>query len=330
MADYSWWITVLLVPATLGIVGFFAYVEYNARQIKTRVERTKGGLRFVARGWSVEMQRSPQRVIVKAQHGHHRRMALDGGAARQYEGAVEQALPAPGLRIRLEPHTRPGIGDAPAVPTGLLVPVFEASDATPLEPAKEGGQQHVLRLAPVPSVVAASFNQFAGQLRVWVDKLNHNLATQLQLEEDRLAAEASIAARAQAKAQKDAELANAAPLDPAAQIAQWRQEAGFSGTSETGLTEDGRLEWFVDLDPRGRVILHADKRTLYTTLLGATIKPLGAELEVGVRDQFWSEAEAELQVFRLFKGAHSDVRRAWKERLETLADKLRSGEITPR
>jgi hypothetical protein len=287
-------------------------------------------LRFVARGWSVEMQRGTHRVLVKAQRGQHRRVALDGGAERRYEGAISQGLPATGLRIRLEPHSRPGAGGAPAVATGLFVPVFEASDATPLRPAQAGEEQHVLRLAPVPSVVAASFNQFAGQLRLWVDKLDHNLAMQVKQEEDKVAAEAAILARAEAKAKKDAELAKAAPMDPAAQIAQWRLEAGFSGTSETGWTEDGRIDWFIDLDPLGKVILHADKRTLYTTLLGATIKPLGAELEIGVRDQFWSEAEAELQVFRLFKGAHSDVRRAWKERLEILADKLRSGEITPR
>ena len=327
MADYSWWITVLLTPAALGVIGFFAYVEYQARQVKTRVERTPGGLRFVARGWSVEMQRGPQRVVVKAQRGQHRRAALANGVERQHEGAIQQALPAPGLRIRLEPHTRPGVGEAPPVATGLLVPVFEASDATPTGPAKEGGEEHVVRLAPVPAVVAASFNQFAGQLRLWVDKLDHNLALQAEQEAQRLAAEAAILARAEAKAKKDAELAHAVPLDPAAQIALWRQEAGFSGTSESGFTEDGRLEWFIDLDPRGRVILHADKRTLYTSLLGATIKPLGAELEVGVRDQFWSEAEADLQVFRLFKGAHSDVRRAWKERLQITVDKLRSGEI---
>jgi hypothetical protein len=330
MADYSWWITVLLTPAALGIIGFFAYVEYQARQIKTRVERISGGLRFVARGWSVEMQRGPQRVVVRAQHGQHRRAALDSGVERQYEGAIQQALPAPGLRIRLEPDMRPGVGDAPAVPTGLLVPVFEASDATPLGPPKEGGEQHVVRLAPVPAVVAASFNQFAGQVRIWVDKLDRNVEMQVDQEAQRLEAEAAIAARAEAKAKKDAELAKAAPVDPETQIALWRKEAGFSGTSETGLSEDGRLEWFIDLDPRGRVILHSDKRTLYTTLLGARIETLGAELEVGVRDQFWTEAEADLQVFRLFKGAHSDVRRAWKERLEILTDKLRSGEITPR
>jgi hypothetical protein len=329
MADYSWWITVLLTPAALGVVGFFAYVEYQARQIKTRVERSASGLRFVARGWSVEMQRGQQRVLVKAQRGHHRRVALDSGAERQHEGAIAQSLPAPGLRIRLEPHTRPGVGDAPGVATGLLVPVFEASDATPLGPAKEGGEQHVLRLAPVSSVVAASFNQFAGQVRIWVDKLDQNLAAQVEIEAQRLAAEEANAARAQAKAKKDAELAQAAPMDPAAQIALWRKEAGFTGTSETGFAEDGSLEWFIDLDPRGRVILHSDKRTLYTTLLGARIETMGAELEVGVRDQFWSQAESELQVFRLFKGAHSDVRRAWKERLEILTDKLRSGEISP-
>jgi hypothetical protein len=330
MTDYGWWITMLLTPAVVGIVGFFAYVEHQARQIKTQVLRTANGLRFVARGWSVEMQRGAQVVVVKALQGQISQTPLEGGEAQVREGGVQQSLPAPGLRIRLEPYTQPGAGDASGKPSGLLVPVFEATDATPQEPAKEGGQIHVVRLAPVPSIVAASFNQFAGQVRVWVEKLDNNLAALAELEVQRLAAEVAAKARAEAKAKKDAELAKAKPVEPSVQVALWRKEAGFSGTSETGLTEDNKIDWFIDLDPRGRVILHSEGRTLYTTLLGATIKPLGAELEVGVRDQFWSEAEAELQTFKLFRGAHSDVRRAWKERLEILADKLRSGEIAPR
>jgi hypothetical protein len=118
-------------------------------------------------------------------------------------------------------------------------------------------------------------------------------------------------------------------LEPVAQIAHWRQVAGFSGNSEVGYAENGKIDWFIDLDPRGRITLHADRRTIHTTLLGATVSSLAGELEVGVRDDYWSEAEPELKSFRLFKGAHSDVRRAWKERLEILCDKLRSGEISP-
>lgn len=321
MTDYGWWIGMLLTPAVIGIVGFFGYVEYQARLTKTQVFRTATGLRFVAKGWSVEMQRGAQLVLVKAQQGQHRRAPVEGGEAQVHDGTVQQSLPAPGLRIRLEPHLQQGVGDAPGQPSGMLVPVFEVADAAPSD--QERVPLEVLRLAPVPSLVAAHFDQFAGQLRVWVGKLEHNLALQAELEAQQLAAQEAIKARAEAKAKKDAELALAQPVDPDVQIARWRKEAGFSGTSETGLTEDNKIEWFIDLEPRGRVILHAGGRTLYTTLLGATIKPLGAELEIGVRDQFWTEAEAELQTFKLFRGAHSDVRRAWKERLEILANKLR-------
>ena len=330
MSEPWLWIVGLLTPVVLAILGFYAYVEYQARVLKTRSGPIPGGLRFEAHGWSVEVQRSAQQLKVQTRQGHYTREPVAGGGAQEQQGPLTATLPAAGLQIEVTRSVQAQPGQ-PAKPTGQCSVVFRASDETAFAAAeKPGGERHLLRLEQVPEPVAANFHQFAGQIRMWVDKLDHNLAQQVQLRQQRVEAEAAALARAEARAKKAAEQPVAQDLEPAAQIAHWRQVAGFSGTSEVGYAENGKIDWFIDLDPRGNITLHSDRRTIHTTLLGATVSTLAGELEVGVRDDYWSEAEPELKSFRLFKGAHSDVRRAWKERLEILCDKLRSGEISPR
>lgn len=325
------WIAGLLTPVVLAVLGLYGYVEYQARLLKTRAGPIPGGLRFEAHGWSVEVQRATQQLLVQARQGHYARASLDGGGMPEPgpgpAGPVSATLPAAGVQIEVTRTLRGQPGQTPQ-PTGQCSVVFRASDETAFAAAeKPGGERHLLRLEQVPEPVAANFQQFAGQIRVWVDKLDRNLAQQVLQRQQRLEAEAAAQARAAARAKKAAEQPVVQDLAPEAQIAHWRQVAGFSGTCEAGYADDGKIEWFIDLDPRGRITLHADRRTIHTTLLGATVSSLAGELEVAVRDDYWSEAEPELKSFRLFKGAHSDVRRAWKERLEILCGKLRNGEI---
>lgn len=332
MSDATLWITMLLTPAVLGLVGFFAYVERQARLLKTQALAFPGGLRFEAHGWSVELQRANQLLVVKAAQGHYTRELLAGGAVAEpvQGGAVLAKLPAAGLRMELNRMLQEQAGAEPQ-PTDLFSLMFQASDELSFAVQdKQGGERHLLRLDGLPAPVAADFQRFAGQIRLWVEKLERNLAQEMQLRQQRAEAEALAKERAEARARKAAALPAVKDMTPEAQIAHWRQMAGFSGTSEVGYSQDGkRIEWFVDLDPRGRITLVADGRTVYTTLQGAVVNSLGGELEVSVRDDLWSEAEPELKNFRLFKGASADVRRAWKERLQILIEKLRTGEITP-
>lgn len=332
MSDATLWITVLLTPAVLGLVGFFAYVERQARLLKTHAHAFPGGLRFEAHGWSVELQRANQLLVVKAAQAHYTRELLAGGAAAEpvQGGAVLAKLPAVGLRIEVS-RMMVEQADGEARPTGLCRVEFQASDETQFAlQDTPGGERHLLRLENVPGPVATDFQRFAGQIRLWVEKQEHQATQQLQIRQQRAEAEAQAQARAEERARKAAALPEIKNLDPDSQIAHWRQLAGYSGISEVGLTQDGKgIEWFIDLDPRGRLTLHADRRTVYTTLLGATVNSSGGELELSVRDDYWTEAEPELKTFRLFRGVNADVRRAWKERLEILIDKLRNGEITP-
>jgi hypothetical protein len=329
MSESWWWITSLLTPLVLAVLGFFAYVEYQARLLKTHSGPIPGGLRFEANGWSVEVQRSNQQLRVKTRRGHYTRQPLEGGEEKVQQGPLTAVLPAPGLLIEVAQSVHEGDGEETGKATGLCTVVFRASDEAAFAMAeKPGGERYLLRLEQVPAPVAAKFHQFAGQIRLWVDKLDRNLAQQMQLRAQRAEAEAAAQARAAARAQKAAEQPAVDDSDPEAQIAYWRKLAGFSGISEVGYNQKGKIEWFIDLDKRGRITLHADGRTIHTNLLGATVATLGGELEVCVRDDYWSEAEPELKQFRILKGAHSDVRRAWKERLEILCDKLRSGEIS--
>jgi len=43
---------------------------------------------------------------------------------------------------------------------------------------------------------------------------------------------------------------------------------------------------------------------------------MGNELEVGVRDAYWTEEEPELRTFKLLQGVPANERRVWKDRLE--------------
>ena len=107
------------------------------------------------------------------------------------------------------------------------------------------------------------------------------------------------------------------------QIEKWRAAAGFKGTStEVNYDARGKIEWLIDLDPTGRIILHAGKRTFYGSLHGATVVGIGNELEVSVRDDFWSEDDPRLAAFRVLGGTNAEVRRAWKERLDLVIQSL--------
>ena len=318
--DMGWFIGALVL---LVVVAWFGWVEYHAHLLKTRVSNKGGVLRFVAHGWSVEVDRNAQQVHVLARHGHfsHKPLVPPDGqvqeaiAEQQDETAhIDAMLPAPGLRMAVSP----GEG------AGLCVVEFQASDQLGFAAeGKTGGQSYLLTLDRVPEPVAASFNQFAGQLRVWVDKLEKRLAAKMR--------EQLVAREQEAKDKEKAEKAASKTQAPKerisaeAQVSQWRQTAGFSGTSsEIGLTEDGGIAWYVDLDMSGRITLHSADRTVHTTLQGAKIVSLGGELEIFVRDDFWSAEDPELRSFRILKGLPPDERRAWKERMEILRDNLRT------
>ena len=89
-----------------------------------------------------------------------------------------------------------------------------------------------------------------------------------------------------------------------------------------GVGPGGKVVWFVDLEPTGKVILHSNGKTFHGSLKGAKITSLAGELEVGVRDALWSEDEPALSNFYIMAGAKSEVRLAWKERLEILIRSL--------
>jgi hypothetical protein len=210
----------------------------------------------------------------------------------------------------------------PGKSDGVCVLEFHASDEIALAAqGKAGGERFEVRVDKVPAPVAAQFATFAGQLRLWVEKLEHRIAVQRKAEQEE-------AERQERQATKDA--VDAAPevpdetLTPEQQVAKWRKAAGFAGTSsEIGLNEKGGVLWFVDLSPTGKITLHSGQRTIHTTLAGAHITSLGGELEVGVRDDYWTEEEPELRRFRILKGLPPDERRAWKERMEILRDEMR-------
>jgi hypothetical protein len=194
----------------------------------------------------------------------------------------------------------------------------------------------VVKLEGVPEPVVLSFKGFVTRVRIWVEKvelrLERDRVERLRKEEELLQAAEQEQLLAEARANlvtEDALTEQDREALATVQIAKWRKTAGFTGAnSEVNIDEEGRVAWFVDLGNDGRITLHADKRTIHTTLLGAEIASLGGEIEIGVRDDYWTEDEPGLRVFRVFKGLPPNERRAWKERLEIVRDSLRKNAST--
>lgn len=302
----------LVATIVLVVLAWYGWIEYHAHMLKTHVTQDGGVLRFVAYGWSVEAHRGKSHLVVHARHGYCSRQKFEGGDPQVQQGVIDATLPAPGLRIEI----KAGKSD------GVCLLEFHASDEIALAAqGNTGGERFEVRVDKVPAPVAVQFAAFAGQLRVWVEKLEQRIAAQRKIEQEEAERQQRQAAK---NAVDDAPEVPDDTLAPEQQVAKWRKAAGFAGTSsEIGLNEKGGVLWFVDLNPTGKITLHSDHRTIHSTLAGAQITSLGGELEVSVRDDYWTEEEPELRRFRILKGLPPDERRAWKERMEILRDEMR-------
>ncbi len=319
-----WW---TLGGAAVVGAGVYLYMEYQAYLLRTSVTSVPGGLRFTAQGFTVESRHSAKEVKIIAKNGQHVRQPLAGGDEETKNGALEVTMSAIGLQIEVARISVKGQGDKPAVATGFSRIVFAATDE-PLQKAlgRSGGDKSELRLNRVPDAIAVNFQQFANGLRAWIEKVEQQLAAQVQEQRNR-EAEAAAAAAGFAVAPEEDPTVPLSEADregrAAAQLEKWRAAAGFKGSS-TEMSFDGRgqIVWLIDLEPTGRVILHANKRTFHGSLRGATVTGIGAEVEVAVRDDYWSEDDPRLSAFRVLTGSSPENRRAWKERLELLIQSL--------
>ena len=306
----------------------WGYMQQNAKLLQTRTVEFAGGLRFEANTFSVEMHQAAKCVKVSAQHGTMTVTALQDDTEHKHDGISDLRLPAAGLRVAVvrTPVASDGHTAAQAMYTFDIV--FNANGGLGAEPeAIANASTAVVRLQGLPEPVAKSFQAFASRLTIWADKVTkfaeQDKAQALQAAQDAAAA----ALEAQAKAEAEAAQAASAEeetgsLDLAGQIAKWRKTAGFSGQySEVSTHNKGGINWFVDLNPDGRITLHGNKRTVFTTLHGASITVLPKAIEIGVRDEFWSDGDP-LLMFQVLQGSPPNERRQWQEWLEAARNRI--------
>jgi hypothetical protein len=313
-----WW---ALGGASVLGAAVYLFMEYQAHLLRTSVTSVPGGLLFSAQGFSVESRHAAKEVKVITRSGAYARQALPDGDEEQQKGALTVALAAVGLRMEVSRISVKDGDEGDAVPTGFSCIVFSASDET-LRTAqgKLASERSQLKLDRVPDPIATDFQQFANGLRVWIDKVEQQAeaqaAAQLQREREQEQAEAAVPL---SEADREARAG--------AQIEKWRAIAGFKGTStEVSFDGNGQIVWLIDLEPAGRVILHADNRTFHGSLKGAVVVGVGTEMEVSVRDDSWSEQAPRMAAFRVLGGTTPESRRAWKERLDILIKSLDAGQ----
>jgi hypothetical protein len=319
-----WW--ALGAASVLG-AAVYLFMEYQAYLLRTSVTSVPGGLRFTAQGFTVESRHSAKEIKVIARNGVYARQALPHGEEEQQRGNVDLSLSAIGLEIEVSRVSVKDGEEGDAKPTGYSRIVFSASDEKIRKTqGKLASERSQLKLDHVPDSIASDFQQFANGLRAWIDKVEQQLEAQLAAQRQREQEEAAAALVLQVDPKEDTSI----PLNEAqreeratAQIEKWRAAAGFKGTStEVSFDARGQIVWAIDLNPTGRVILHANKRTFYGSLIGASVVGIGTELEISVRDDYWTEEDPRLIAFRVLGGTAPENRRAWKERLDILIQSL--------
>jgi len=317
-----WW--AIAVAAVVGAC-VYGFMEYQAYLLRTRVDGVPGGLRFTSLGFTVQASYGKRELEVRTKTGEYTRQPLPSGDPSVEMGSLAAIMPAAGLQMQVFRIVVKN-GEEPKE-TGYSSIVFNGSDEMNMKAqGKLGTIRSVLRIDQVPASIAADFQRFANGLNNWIGKVEGGLAADIAAQ--RRAAEEKAKAEAAAAAPPKEDLS--VPLTDeerdarvAAQIAGWREAAGFKGsTSEVNFDARGHVIWFIDLDQRGRITLHSSKRTVFTTLKGAKVTALSGELELSVRDEYWTEDDSELPTFRVLLGVSPEVRQAWKERLEIIIQGL--------
>ncbi len=318
-----------VIAAALVGACVYGYIEYQSYLLRTDVSSVPGGLRFTSRQFTVESRQSAKQVVVICKNGRFKSQPMAGGDGQMQSGALNVNLTAPGLHIKVA-HivVRDGGDEAEPQPTGFSSITFTASDEMLCKATgKTEGEHATLRIDQVPDPIAMAFKHFAGGLEVWIEKVEHNLALDIAAREEEAAKAAAAAAKAELAAQEPEPEVDLEPAEreakAKAQLATWRQAAGFAGTTtEVNIDAKGNFVWMIDLNPDGRVIVHSTGRTFYGSLLGAVVTMLPDELELAVRDEYWQEGDTRLSTFRILKGATPESRLAWKKRITEAMDRF--------
>lgn len=309
---------IALISVALLVGLGLVMLELHRRSLRTQIYQLPGGLRFEAQRFSVQIQRKQQEVRVRCGRGILRAPGAGAAPGPAQAGPLECTFAAIGIAVEVR-------GSEPLKPAESRSP-----KAGPFDVIIRSADGTQLTIEQVNGTVAASFKYFYLQVRHWIDKLEQRVERErierLRSEEEAEQARQHADFMAQLVAsQSPNETPSAAECAARAeaQIAHWRQAAGFQGLHSLQQTDaNGMVVWFIDLAADGRITLHAQNRILHSSLRGASIASGNGELEVGVRDAYWSEQNPELRLFPVLKGRSAEERRAWKERLELLCNSL--------
>ena len=320
-------ISTVLVLAAVAVAVIYGYMEYQVRMLRTTATRLAGGLLFTSKFLTVGTRNASQEVVVNAPMARHAVEVAAADLARMSRQELAVVLPALGLQCEVKADIRTKAGGA----ADRCTITFTASNAAKLEalglPATPAA---VVVIDNVPWPVAHAFQRFSTQMDLWIERAEHRLHLARAAEKRKQEAAQAAALRAASKGVQRQEDYGYPASDEVCrtridkQIAALRATAGFKGSSsEFKADPGGKLLWFVDLDPTGRVILQSGNRSFHGSLKGAKITALTSELEVGVRDALWADDEPMLSNFNILAGAKPEIRVAWKERLEILIRSLR-------
>lgn len=327
-------ISTVMVLAAVAAALIYGYMEYQVRMLRTTATKLASGLLFTSRFLTVGTRNATLEVVVNAPQGRHAVEAAAADLARLPKKELAVVLPAIGLVCDVKVDSTHRAGKT----ADRCTITFTASNAAKLLalglPATPAA---VVVIDDVPLPVARAFQNFAGQMGFWIERVEQRVHLEREAEQRKNEEEAAALVAAEAAAQRAVGKTNKTKDDYSTpvsdedrkvridkQIDVLRKAAGFKGASaEFGADPGGKIQWYIELEPSGKVILQSGSRSFSGSLKGAKLTTLVGELELGVRDALWTEEDPALSNFMILAGTKSEVRLAWKERLEILIRSLR-------
>ena len=327
-------ISTVMVLAAVAAALIYGYMEYQVRMLRTTATKLASGLLFTSRFLTVGTRNATLEVVVNAPRGRHAVEAAAADLARLPKKELAVVLPAIGLVCDVKVDSTHRAGKT----ADRCTITFTASNAAKLLalglPATPAA---VVVIDDVPLPVARAFQNFAGQMGFWIERVEQRVHLEREAEQRKKEEEAAALVAAEAAAQRAVGKTNKTKDDYSTpvsdedrkvridkQIDVLRKAAGFKGASaEFGADPGGKIQWYIELEPSGKVILQSGSRSFSGSLKGAKLTTLVGELELGVRDALWTEEDPALSNFMILAGTKSEVRLAWKERLEILIRSLR-------
>jgi hypothetical protein len=167
--DWLWWMLGGIASVGALVCGMLQYLKWLER---SQVFQLPTGLIFIAHGFQVETNRTRKQILVRTDLGRYTQAPMESMGGQEKTGPLQVTLSVLGLRMNVSPVMRV-VGKPSGSAQGAATQVATAQCTITFDNIEEKTTVIILN---VPAKAGLTFEEFARQIAVWIDKLEERRA----------------------------------------------------------------------------------------------------------------------------------------------------------